>query len=48
MRRCLSDTSVDRNDSVTLAGNLALSVHDLLGRLLDGLLDLQGYKEVIR
>jgi hypothetical protein len=40
---CLGDTRSDRDDDVTLSGNIALSVHDLLGGLLDGLLDLQSY-----
>jgi hypothetical protein len=40
---CSSDTRSDRDDDVTLSGNIALSVHDLLGGLLDGLLDLQSY-----
>ena len=39
----LGDTRSDRGDDVTLSGNIALSVHDLLGGLLDGLLDLQSY-----
>lgn len=41
---CLGDTRSDRDDDVTLSGNIALSVHDLLGGLLDGLLDLQSYE----
>ena len=40
----LGDTRSDRDDDVTLSGNIALSVHDLLGGLLDGLLNLQGYR----
>jgi hypothetical protein len=41
---CSGDTRSDRDDDVTLSGNIALSVHDLLGGLLDGLLDLQSYE----
>ena len=40
---CLGYTRSDRDDDVTLSGNIALSVHDLLGGLFDGLLDLQSY-----
>jgi hypothetical protein len=40
---CLSNTRSDRDDDVTLSGNIALSIHDLLGGLLDGLLNLQSY-----
>jgi len=42
----LSDTSINRNNSMPTPWNLALSVHDLLVRLLDSLVNFHSYNHI--
>ena len=44
----LSDTSIDRNNSMPTPWNLALSIHNLLVRLLNSLVDLHSYNHIPR
>ena len=42
----LSDTSINRNNSMSTPRNLALSIHNLLVRLLNSLVDLHCYNHI--